>query len=334
MVNMKQRVLYMYNLNEKKSDLKNRDDIISIVIPTLNRYLWIEKLINSLHEYADYPFEIIVNDDGSSDESGMLIHEKLFDKITFLIYNCRKGKNQGLPTVINRMVSCSTSKYIVMLNSDMEIKRPFFRDVINMLDKKYVGFTTLLNSHTTYDNIESFIENKGTKFTLQESFGQGCAIAYRREIFDEVGGLSDVNCLTSDGHFMFNIWKHGYFNGKLLFNESENPIMIDNSKIHTNNSDSTLGNRDGNFPNYFCINQKSLELSDSNRNHYINLNSNDFEYGSEYVDHFCNTPYWQNYMMRILNGKHLNKNNINWNMAKKHNQFQFKKLITEDIKHK
>ena len=318
------------SMDTNNSSLKNRTDIISIVIPILNRFEWLEKLVNSLHKYADYPFELIINDDGSFDGATKLIQEKLFDKITLLIHNCRTGKNQGLTTAINRMVSCTTSNYIVMINADMEIKRPFFRDTINILDKEYVGFTTLLNSFHKEEDVSVYLESNGTKFTLQESFGQGSAIAYRKSVFNEIGGAADVNNLCSDGHFMFNIWKHGYFNGKFLIDHINDPIMIDNSMLYTKNKDSTLGNKEGNFPKYFNITDEELLQSDIIRSHFINKNSNDFEYGSDIIDHYCNTPYWQKYMIDILCGGVLNKNGINWEAAKKYGQNRFNEKIERD----
>lgn len=327
---MKRRALNIINMNTNNSTLKNRTDVISIIVPSLNRYEWLEKLVISLHKHADYPFELIINDDGSFDGTTKLIQERLFDKITLLIHNCRKGKNQGLCTSINRMISCVTSNYIVMLNADMEIQRPFFKDTINILNKEYVGFTTLLNSFHREEDVSVYLESNGTKFTLQESFGQGSAIAYRKNVFEEIGGLADVNCLTSDGHFMFNIWKHGYFNGKFLIDHISNPIMIDNSSLHTENKDSTLGNKDGNFPKYFNVTDEELTHADNNRSNFIVKNANDFEYGSADIDHHCNTPFWQQYMSKLLYGKVLSENGIDWELSKKYGQNRFNEKIERD----
>ena len=72
--------------------------LVSIVVPSYNHEKYIERCITSIYEQDYKYFELIVIDDGSTDESVKVL-EKLKNKYDFYL-EC--NENQGLAKTFNR----------------------------------------------------------------------------------------------------------------------------------------------------------------------------------------------------------------------------------------
>lgn len=147
-----------------------RSDYISVVIPAFNRYEYLEEVIKSVYEYADYPFELIVHDDASNPEVSDKIYSNLRQYISTYILNPNVGWNMGLAMSVDRCVSLATSNYILMLNADCKVIAPCFKDIVNCLSVPFVGYIT---PHEDND-FNYWYENKNTKFILNNGVGGGC----------------------------------------------------------------------------------------------------------------------------------------------------------------
>ena len=86
---------------------------ISVVIPTYNRYEFLKRALISVYAQTYKPKEVIVVDDGSTDNT--LHIKKDFPKIIY-IYQ----ENNGVSSARNRGIKTSTCSYITFLDSDDE----------------------------------------------------------------------------------------------------------------------------------------------------------------------------------------------------------------------
>jgi glycosyltransferase involved in cell wall biosynthesis len=102
---------------------------VSIVIPTYNRADFLGEAIESAlsQEYGD--IEIIVVDDGSTDETASVVRS--YDKLVKYVYQ----GNSGLSAARNTGVHCSSGEFLVFLDSDdlllpkkLEIQATFLRE--------------------------------------------------------------------------------------------------------------------------------------------------------------------------------------------------------------
>lgn len=86
---------------------------VSVIIPTFNRALKVARAITSVlyQNFADY--EIIVVDDGSSDETAEIL-ERFQSHITRLTH----AKNKGVSAARNTGIKASRSPFIAFLDSD------------------------------------------------------------------------------------------------------------------------------------------------------------------------------------------------------------------------
>lgn len=104
------------------------DPLVSIIIPTYNNSQYINKAIkSSLHQIGDY-YEIIVIDDGSKDDTEIVIREFL-DKIIYI-----KQENLGPSSARNVGLQTANGKYITFLDSDDEFLPNKLKDQVSYLE--------------------------------------------------------------------------------------------------------------------------------------------------------------------------------------------------------
>jgi glycosyltransferase involved in cell wall biosynthesis len=305
----------------------NESKFISVCVPYFMRPHYLDKLADSVHRYADYPFELIIHDDKGSDLKSLPIK----DKFSSLLLNL--GPNLGLSTATNRAISCANSKYILFLNDDVEITKPCFRNIVNILEsKKYIGYLSFMdyiedgmyhNAHITHE--AQYMDAHGSNFTLCNMGGHGSIMAFRKEVWQEVGGWPEyVTSGAADGAFVNSIWKRGYFRGTIEHSCMNNMSIEYNDKTRIN--DTSLGPYgDCQYPKVFGLNIK--EESDI-RFHQ----TGDFAWShNTQPEDETNSSYWWDYMATVLpKSGHIDE--INWDNAKKHGQSKWENEIKADIK--
>lgn len=89
---------------------------ISIIMPTFNRARYIAEAIKSVQDQILDKWELIVVDDGSTDDTGIIVQD--FSKADHRIQYVRQEKNIGIALTRNRGVSLAQAPYIAMLDSD------------------------------------------------------------------------------------------------------------------------------------------------------------------------------------------------------------------------
>lgn len=109
-------------------DTKN-DFLFSIIVPVYNTEKYVEKCLQSIKDAIDLDCEVIIVNDGSTDNS----EERIFNFINNLpleyknnfIYT--KKENKGLSDTKNVGISMSRGKYISVIDSDDYISKDFYK---------------------------------------------------------------------------------------------------------------------------------------------------------------------------------------------------------------
>jgi len=104
--------------------------VVSIVIPLYNKGTYIERTLNSVLAQTIQDFEVIVVDDGSTDNGANVVSEYHNTKIRLIRQN-----NQGESAARNRGVAEAHSELIAFIDADDEW-RPQFLETIIRLQKK------------------------------------------------------------------------------------------------------------------------------------------------------------------------------------------------------
>jgi len=98
--------------------MKNNNPKISVIIPTYNRAQVLSRAIQSVLKQTFNDFELIIVDDGSSDNTDEIVKEyiKKDNRIKYIKHDVNKGGNKARNTGINN----SLGDYITFLDSDDE----------------------------------------------------------------------------------------------------------------------------------------------------------------------------------------------------------------------
>lgn len=112
--------------------------LVSIVIPTFNSAQYIERALSSAIAQSYSPIEIIIVDNGSNDETPMLV-ERYAEQNTNL-YFYRSPHNVGPVANWRKGVSLATGKYAALLFSDDWYDVDFLEASVPSLADETVGF--------------------------------------------------------------------------------------------------------------------------------------------------------------------------------------------------
>jgi len=130
---------------------------ISVVIPTYNRYEFLKRALESIYAQTYLPLEVIVVDDGSSDNTSQI--KKDFPNITYLYQ-----KNAGVSSARNLGIRNASCEWIAFLDSDDE----WLRDKLALQVNFHKNNPKILMSYTDErwirDSKEIKIPKKFKKF--------------------------------------------------------------------------------------------------------------------------------------------------------------------------
>ena len=105
---------------------------VSVIIPVYNTEKWVEKCILSIQNGGYDNIEIIVVNDGSSDNSRDIINQLMNDDIR--IIHIQK-KNEGLPKARETGINISTGDYVLFVDSDDYIEPQSIAEMVLMAVK-------------------------------------------------------------------------------------------------------------------------------------------------------------------------------------------------------
>ena len=107
-------------------------DLISVIVPVYNVEKYLEKCINSIINQTYKKLEIILVDDGSTDNSGKMCDD--FAKKDKRIKVIHK-ENGGLSDARNFGIDVAVGKYIAFVDSDDFLKEDFYEYLMNLKEK-------------------------------------------------------------------------------------------------------------------------------------------------------------------------------------------------------
>jgi GT2 family glycosyltransferase len=106
----------------------------SIILVTYNSASTISKCLESLFKQDYGPFEILVVDSCSSDDTVSRLNEYK-DRIRLFL----PGRNLGYAGGNNFAAKFTAGKYLIFLNPDVIVKKGWLREMVSPLSDKAVG---------------------------------------------------------------------------------------------------------------------------------------------------------------------------------------------------
>ena len=109
---------------------RNKDLLISIIVPLFNNEEYVSRCMDSLINQTYKNIEIVVINDGSTDDSEKIIGKYLEDKR--IVY--KKQKNSGANIARGNGVKSATGDYIMFVDSDDWIEKDAIAKLVGVLD--------------------------------------------------------------------------------------------------------------------------------------------------------------------------------------------------------
>jgi glycosyltransferase involved in cell wall biosynthesis len=110
--------------------------LVSVLIPTYNHASYIRRCLDSLLEDGWPNLEVLVIDDGSSDDSFNVIEEwRNQHQNAFYRFDLERQKNRGLAATLNVLIGKATGRYIKILASDDYLIREGIQAGVDFLQK-------------------------------------------------------------------------------------------------------------------------------------------------------------------------------------------------------
>lgn len=179
---------------------------VSVVVPNWNGRKYLPVILKSLQRQTLRDFEIIITDNGSTDDSVAYLR-KHWPEATLI----EIGKNTGFTGGSNRGIEAATGEFVALLNNDLELKRDWLKVAVETLRRYPKAGSTggkLLNYYkrNIFDGTGEIVSWYGEflkRGTLAKDTGQydraewvfgvnAAAIMYRKRMLDEIGLFDEL----------------------------------------------------------------------------------------------------------------------------------------------
>lgn len=198
--------------------------MVAIVIPVYNAELYIEKTVNSVLHQTQLPVEIILIDDGSSDNSLQIIQKLEKSSPLIKVYT---QKNAGAAITRNRGVEYAKSEWLCFVDAD-DILHPqrleiasYFTQGCDAVICDYVRFKSdSALKHPAFEKkqIISLSEEKSAISVLENGYGLP-RMLMKKESYLKTGGIDESLVNREDHEFHFRMLTQG-----IRFRKIEAPL--------------------------------------------------------------------------------------------------------------
>ena len=194
------------------------DPLVSIIIPCFNQGHYLEEALASLSHCEQDLFEVIIINDGSTDEYTNSYTRKLSESGYHVVFQA----NKGLAGARNAGIALAKGEYILPLDADNKILPEYLTMGIEILKAQP-------NVAVVYGDANYFGERQGIwkvgEFNLQKlmlyNYIDACAII-RKSVFDKLG-LYDPY-MKKQGMEDWDLWLRIGFSGS-QFHYIEKPLF-------------------------------------------------------------------------------------------------------------
>lgn len=225
-----------------------RSILISVIIPVYNRQEYVEECIQSLYKQTHNHLEIIIIDDGSTDDT-LRICQRLaaLDSRIILL----EGDHAGVSCARNKGLDAATGDYVFFLDSD-DVIHPFLLEALSTAaerSKAALAGTIVRNvPYTHWDKIGTLIEkDPGPAETTWQSHADTVyALFHTQTPLGNIGGVMIRRELIGDTRFRadLTIGEDWYFIYENLLKGASAVFLKQKwyyCRIHRHNSSNNFG---------------------------------------------------------------------------------------------
>lgn len=190
--------------------MSQNDPRVSIIIPTYNRAEVISRAVESALDQKYNNIEVIVVDDGSTDQTHEVM-AKYEDDIKYT----RLDENMGANAARNKGIELATGEYISFLDSDDEYPIDNIQKKVEVLRDLPDSYGGVFTPHRTYKNGRLWRsgEYDGSKVNLDDLkrknvVGGFSCIAVRASVFEDIEFLDETLPSAQDYDFYLRLTQY------------------------------------------------------------------------------------------------------------------------------
>jgi glycosyltransferase involved in cell wall biosynthesis len=140
--------------------------LVSVLIPTYNHAKYVRRCLDSLLEDGWQNLEVLVIDDGSSDDSFNVIQEwRSQHQNAFYRFDLDRQTNRGLAATLNILIGKAMGQYIKILASDDYLIREGIQVGVNYLQKNSDKLAVFGDCLVVDENDRTILRSGLTQFT-------------------------------------------------------------------------------------------------------------------------------------------------------------------------
>lgn len=198
---------------------------LSIIVPMYNVEQYIQQCLDSLVVQTLHDFEVLVVDDGSTDQ-GSVIVDKMIEKYPNIIKQLHK-KNGGLSDARNYAMPFAKGEYIAFLDSDDYVEPTLYEKLVSKMDMGYDIVVT---------NIEYFYENGNPSWVMKGLTDWKCESLSKRALLSPMFAWNKIykaKYFTQDKvQYPLNTWYEDIPVTAPIFATTDNIGYLDETLIH------------------------------------------------------------------------------------------------------
>lgn len=196
-------------------DHKDGSPKISVIVPTFQRPVFLERALGSILMQSVRPYEIIVVDDGCSLS---LNRESLgdFSDITVLRTRGRVGPSKAR----NIGAGEARGEWLLFLDDDDQLHKDYVRNLI-LYVKKRLGACLFFTGVVILNSVDNglavrkkavFDSYRSVNYLIKDflSLGLGHGVCVRKSVFWDAGGFDPAYDVAEDTEFFFRLIGHGF----------------------------------------------------------------------------------------------------------------------------
>ena len=173
---------------------------ISVVIPCFNLGRYLQEALESIFRQTYQDFELIIVDDGSTDEfTAWLLQNVQWPKTIVL-----RQANAGLAATRNRGIARASGRYICCLDPDDRLRPEFFAEAVRVLElEPGVGFIS--GFFEMFDERQDIFRYGSCEFPDLLAYNQSIQPAvFRRSLWEKAGGYCEI--FSASGIEDWDLW--------------------------------------------------------------------------------------------------------------------------------
>ena len=174
--------------------------LTSIIIPTYNQWEYTRQCIESIRRFTTCPYELIIVDNGSSDETVAAL--RAYPEVTVI----ENPANFGFPKACNQGMEAAQGEQFVILNNDVVVSRNWLDNLLICLhsDPSHGAVGPISNyvsgvqlhavSYTSMEDMQQFAREHNQPNPSRWFYALrivGFCMLIRRSVYDELGGFDE-----------------------------------------------------------------------------------------------------------------------------------------------